>query len=111
MAVYQVPAYYQYYAVPKISNDAFLIAHITDWEKYNLLEGEANLFFEETFTGQTLIDTRHASDTLKISLGKDKNVGISRENLKDFTTRQFIGSKKEEIKSWRPPYATTKARK
>jgi hypothetical protein len=100
MAVYQVPAYYQYYSVPKINSDAFLIANITDWEKYNLLEGEANIFFEETYMGKSLIDVRFASDTLQVSLGKDKNVSVSRKNLKDFTTRQFIGSKKEETKSW-----------
>ncbi len=100
MAVYQTPAYYQYYSVPKIASDAFLIANITGWEKYNLLEGEANIFFEETYIGKSLIDIRFASDTLQISLGKDKNVSASRKNLKDFTTRQFIGSKKEETKSW-----------
>lgn len=100
MAVYQVPAYYQYYSVPKINSDAFLIANITDWEKYNLLEGEANIFFEETYIGKSLIDVRFASDTLQVSLGKDKNVSVSRKNLKDFTTRQFLGSKKEETKSW-----------
>jgi hypothetical protein len=109
MAVYQVPAYYQYYAVPKVSTDAFLIAHITGWEQYNLLEGEANLFFEDTFTGKTLIDARYATDTLQISLGKDKNIGISRENLKDFTTRQFIGSKKEEARSWKTTVRNNKS--
>ncbi|MGQ7868093.1 mucoidy inhibitor MuiA family protein [Sunxiuqinia sp. sy24] len=100
MAVYQVPALYQYYSVPKISRDAFLIANFTNWEKYSLLEGEANIFFEDTYIGKSLIDVRFATDTLQISLGKDKNVNVSRENQKDYTTRQFIGSKKEEIKSW-----------
>ncbi len=109
MAVYQVPAYYQYYSVPKINSDAFLIANITDWEKYNLLEGEANIFFEETYIGKSLIDVRFASDTLQVSLGKDKNVSVSRESLKDFTTRQFIGSKKEETKSWRTTLRNNKS--
>ena len=35
-----------------------LIARITDWEKYNLLEGEANMFFEDTYVGKTLLDVR-----------------------------------------------------
>ena len=72
MATYRVPAFYQYYAVPKVSSDAFLIAHITGWEQYNLLEGEANLFFEDTFTGKTLIDARYASDTLRFHRGRIK---------------------------------------
>ena len=97
---YELPAYFQYYAVPKINNNAYLIANIRDWEKYNLLEGEANIFFEETYVGKTLLDVRYANDTLKISLGRDKKVSVKREKLKDFTTKQFIGSKKEETRAY-----------
>ncbi|GAA4810840.1 mucoidy inhibitor MuiA family protein [Litoribaculum gwangyangense] len=100
MANYKLPAEYKYICVPKIDKDAFLIANISDWEKYNLLEGEANLFFEETYVGKTLLDIRYASDTLEISLGRDKNVSVKREKLKNFTTKQFIGSKKEETRAW-----------
>lgn len=100
MANYDLPATYKYYSVPKINNDAFLIANISDWEKYNLLEGEANIFFEDTYVGKTLLDIRYATDTLQISLGRDKNVSVKREKVKDFTTKQFIGNKKEETKAW-----------
>lgn len=101
MEVYELPASFQYFCVPKIDQTAFLIAHVVDWEKYNLLEGEANIFFEDTYVGKTLLDTRAASDTLQISLGQDKNVMVSREKQKDFTTKQFIGNKKEETRSWK----------
>ncbi|WP_319503663.1 mucoidy inhibitor MuiA family protein [uncultured Draconibacterium sp.] len=109
MVVYQVPAFFQYYTVPKIEKEAYLIANITDWEKYNLLEGEANIFFEGTFVGKSLLDVRFASDTLQLSLGKDKNVTVNREKEKDFETRQFIGSKKEESKSWRTTIKNNKS--
>lgn len=109
MVVYQVPAFFQYYSVPKIEKEAYLIANITDWEKYNLLEGEANIFFEETFVGKSLLDVRFASDTLQLSLGKDKNVIVNREKEKDFETRQFIGSKKEESKSWKTTIKNNKS--
>jgi len=98
---HDLPAMYQYYCVPKIEKDAFLIAKIVDWEKYNLLEGEANVFFEETYVGKTLLDVRYASDTLEISLGRDKKVSVNREKIKDFTTKQFIGNKKEETRTWK----------
>jgi hypothetical protein len=101
MAVYELPATYQYFCIPKINQDAFLMANIIEWEKYKLLEGEANIFFEGTFVGKTLLDIQNASDTLQISMGSDKNVSIKREKLKDFTTRQFMGSKKEEARAWR----------
>jgi len=101
MAVYELPASYQYFCIPKINEDAFLMANVNNWEKYQLLEGEANIFFEGTFVGKTLLDIQNASDTLQISMGSDKNVSVKREKLKDFTTRQFIGSKKEEARAWK----------
>ena len=101
MEFYNLPAFYQYYCVPKIDKDAFLIANIVDWEKYNLLEGEANIFFEDTYVGKTLLDVRYASDTLQISLGRDKKVSVNREKIKDFTDKQFIGNKKEETRAWK----------
>jgi hypothetical protein len=97
---YSLPAIYQYYCTPKIDKSAFLLAKIIDWEKYNLLEGEANVFFEDTYTGKTLLDVRYMSDTLTVSLGKDKSVSINREIQKQFTTKQFLGTKKEETRSW-----------
>jgi hypothetical protein len=100
MEVYNLPAFYQYYCIPKIDKNVFLIAGITDWEKYNLLEGEANIFFENKYIGKTLLDVRNASDTLSISLGQDKNISVNREKLKDYTTKQFIGSNKVETRAW-----------
>jgi hypothetical protein len=97
---YSIPTKYQYYSTPKVEKSAFLLAEIVNWEQYNLLEGEANIFFEGTYTGKTLIDTRYLSDTLSISLGKDKSVAIDRQIQKQFTTKRFLGSKKEEIKTW-----------
>ena len=78
----------------------FLIANVSNWEQYNLLEGEANLFFEGTYVGKTLLDVRYAADTLQISLGRDKNISVKREKIKEFSTKKFIRSKKKESRGW-----------
>lgn len=109
MAVYQVAVEYQYFCIPKIDKNAFLIANIVDWEKYNLLEGEANIFFEGTYVGKSLLDVRYASDTLKLSLGSDKNVSVNREKIKDHSTKQFIGAKKEETRAWKTTVKNNKS--
>lgn len=101
LLTYEIPADYNYYCVPKIDKGAFLMATIPNWEMYNLLDGEANVFFENTYIGSTLLDTRTAEDTLKLSLGIDRSISIKREKLKDYTTKQFIGSNKEETRSWK----------
>lgn len=98
---YELPADYEYFAIPKISKDAFLLANITDWEKYNLLEGEANIFFENTYIGKTILDTRYVSDTLNISLGRDKSILVSREKGRDYNSKKFLGTKKEDTREWK----------
>jgi len=101
MAAYELNSNYQYYCVPKIDTDAFLVAQVSNWEQYNLLEGEANIFFEDTYIGKTLLDVRYANDTLDISLGRDKQVMVARKEVDNFTSKQFIGNKKQERKAWK----------
>lgn len=93
-------AIYQYFVAPKLSTDVFLTARITDWNKYNFLSGEANLFFEGTFIGKSLIDTHATADTLNLSLGTDKNIVVTRTLQKDLTGKQGFGSNKKETRDW-----------
>jgi len=95
-----VKAGFQYSVAPKISTDVFLTAQITDWNKYNFLSGEANLFFEGTYIGKSLIDTHSVADTLKLSMGTDKNIVVSRTLEKDLSEKQIFGSNKKETKNW-----------
>jgi uncharacterized protein (TIGR02231 family) len=111
MVRYDLPAEYQYYSVPKIQNEAFLLANITNWQQYHLLEGEANIFFENTFVGKTILDARYASDTLEISLGIDKNVQVKREKTSDYSSKKFVGTKKEELREYRISVRNNKADK
>ncbi len=97
---YQIPAEYQYVAVPKLENDAFLEALLSDWEQYHLLSGEASLFFENTFVGKSFIDVENISDTLSISLGRDENVVILRNKQEQFSAKNFVGNKKVETIAW-----------
>jgi len=109
MNVYSVPAEYKYLCIPKVDPQAYLQASIVNWEKLSLLEGEANLFFEDTYRGKSILGVKYASDTLSISLGPDKNVSVHREKIKDYTTRQFIGNKKQESRTWKTTIKNNKA--
>ena len=109
MVTYELPALYQYFAVPKVSNTAYLIAGITNWEQYQLLEGEANVFFEQTFVGKSLLDVRYSTDTLEISLGRDKMVTIEREKESDFTEKSFLGNKKTASRLWKTTIKNNKS--
>ena len=94
---YQVPATYQFYAVPKLDKEVFLLAQIADWEKLNLLPGEANIIFEGTYIGKSFIDPSSTQDTLNLTMGRDKRVVVKREKLMDFSSVKFLGSNKKQI--------------
>lgn len=94
---YSVPSVYKYYAVPCLDKDAYLLGEIPDWEKLNLLPGEANIIFEGTYIGRSHIDPGSTLDTLNLTLGKDKRVVVKREKVVDYSSVKFLGSSKRQI--------------
>lgn len=97
---YELPADYQYYAAPKYDCHVYLTARVTDWQKYSLLPGEVNLFFDGAYVGKSNLQTQTASDTLVFSLGRDKGLTIERIREEDYRDRHFFGSKIEQRIGW-----------
>lgn len=93
---YVVPATYQFYSVPKLDKEVFLLAQIADWEKLSLLPGEANIIFEGTYIGKSFIDPASTQDTLNLTMGRDKRVVVKREKLMDYSSVKFLGSNKRQ---------------
>jgi uncharacterized protein (TIGR02231 family) len=95
---YDLPASYKYFAVPKLDKDAFLLGQVTGWDELNMISGNANIYFEGTYVGESFLDMQNTKDTLDLSLGRDNKVIIERKRLKEFTKKSFIGlNKKEEF--------------
>lgn len=93
----QLPATYRHYSAPKIEESAFLMAEITDYSKYNLLRGEANIIFEGMYIGKTVIDPSQTADTLSLSMGRDKKISIEREKVIEKSGTKFLSSRKEQV--------------
>ncbi len=91
---FKIPATYQYFAAPIINENVFLTASIKDWAQYSLLPGEANIYFEGSFSGKTFIDPLATTEELTVSLGVDPNVAVEREQLDNFKATSFIGSQR-----------------
>jgi uncharacterized protein (TIGR02231 family) len=92
----KLPASYKYYAAPKVDKDAFLLAEINDYSKYNLLPGEANIIFEGMYVGKTAINPNQTADTLNLSMGRDKKITVKREKIADKSGTKFLSSYKEQ---------------
>ncbi len=93
----KLPASYRYYAAPRVEKEAFLMAQINDYSKFNLLQGEANIIFEGMYVGKTFINPNQTTDTLSLSMGRDKKISIKREKVADKSGTKFLSSKKEQI--------------
>lgn len=89
---YDLDAKFKYHAVPKINHGVFLLAEIANWGKYNLLPGTANIFFQNTYIGQSQINSTVTADTLLLSLGRDESIKIQRERTNYFEESKFLGS-------------------
>ena len=92
----KLPATYKYYAAPRVDKEAFLLAEINEYSKYNLLPGEANIIFEGLYVGKTIINPNQTSDTLNLSMGRDKKISIKREKVVDKSGTKFLSSYKEQ---------------
>ncbi|WP_179018872.1 DUF4139 domain-containing protein [Winogradskyella forsetii] len=91
---FSVPATYNYFAAPVLNENVFLTAKIGNWEQYNLLPAEANVYFEGSYSGKTNINPSATTDSLTVSLGVDPNIVVKRTQLNDFKKTTFIGSNK-----------------
>jgi uncharacterized protein (TIGR02231 family) len=102
-------AEYTYLTIPKLDNDAFLRADVTDWMEHNLLPGESNIFFKGTFVGKSFIDPAITEDTLHLSLGRDQSVVVKREQIKDYCKTTSLGLKKKTSKGYEITVQNTKS--
>ena len=91
---FSVPANYNYFAAPVLNENVFLTAKVGNWEQYNLLPAEANVYFEGSYSGKTNINPGATTDSLTISLGVDPNIVVKRTQRNDFKKTTFIGNNK-----------------
>lgn len=94
------PTEYQYYCVPKLDKNAFLIAKITDWEESDITTGSANLYFEGTYLGKSQLNLNAVKDTIFLSLGRDKNIKVERLKLEMESSKNALGNKITDETGW-----------
>jgi uncharacterized protein (TIGR02231 family) len=99
LSISNIAALYRYSAAPKLDKHAYVTATVSANEIGTLPAGEANVYFDGTFIGKTILQPA-TNDSIRISLGRDKRIQIQRVQLSDFSTRSISGSTKREINSW-----------
>ena len=105
----EISANYINFAAPRIDKDAFLVAKVSNWDELNLVPGNANIYFDGTFVGESYVDPNNLTDTLELSLGRDKNMVITRVKQKDKTKEKIIGDEKVKTVSYEITVRNTKS--
>jgi hypothetical protein len=100
ISTYEMPAMYEYHAVPKLDPSVYLVAQISGWEKLNLLNGESNLYFDGTFIGKSYVDVNSTKDTLSFSLGKDRKLVVERKQSEENTKTRAVGNRTKYEVQW-----------
>ncbi|MCR5455276.1 MAG: mucoidy inhibitor MuiA family protein, partial [Bacteroidales bacterium] len=100
MLVYNINAICQYTATPRYSKDVYFVAQIPECYKYSLLQGTANLYLNNIYQGETDITPDNTRDTLELSIGRDKSISVSRKEIKNSTSKSFIGGTYRVVKTF-----------
>ena len=91
---FEIPAEFTYFAAPVLNENVFLTAKFGNWQRYNLLPGDVNVYFNDSFSGVTAINPYSTADSLSISLGIDPYIVVNRKAKTNFKTSNFTGSHK-----------------
>lgn len=97
---YTINAEYTYYSIPKLSDETYLVATLTGYEKYNLLPGQATVTFNNTFIGKTRINPNTADSLFTVTLATDPRVSVKREKQKQFCETKHVGNNTTTTESY-----------
>lgn len=95
-----VESVYKYHTVPKLNNQVFLMAFVKNWQKLNLISGEANIYFEDNYIGKTSIVSNYVKDEFPISLGVDERIVVKRMKIEDKTSEKTLSSNRVQTESF-----------
>ncbi|MCR4964502.1 MAG: DUF4139 domain-containing protein [Bacteroidales bacterium] len=89
---YNIKAEYKYYSIPKLSDETYLIATLSDYEQYNLLPGNATVTFDNTYVGKTFLRSNSTDEHITLTLTTDPRISVKREKQSNFCSTKHVGS-------------------
>ena len=109
MLTYRVDADYRFCCLPRSSQDVFLMADLKDFSQYSLLKGNAYIYLDNAYQGECEIAPDFAADTFSITIGRDKDIAVNRQAVKEYTTKKIIGSTVKIVKCFEITVKNNKA--
>jgi uncharacterized protein (TIGR02231 family) len=86
-----------YVSVPRLAEEAYLRAKITNTSQYILLPGQASIFHEGDFVGSTWLETVVPNQEFEAQLGVDDRVKVERELTTREISKTLIGNTRKNV--------------
>jgi uncharacterized protein (TIGR02231 family) len=86
-----------YVTIPKIAEEAYLRARITNTSDSILLPGPANIFHEDDFVGTTSLETVVPTEEFEVQLGVDDRIKVERKLSRRDTGKNLIGNTRRTL--------------
>lgn len=91
IARFELDATLDHLAVPVLAPEAYLRATVTNSSKLLLLPGQARVFHDGQFVGETQLETVAAGEEFELQLGVDDQIRVQRELRRRNTSKAVIG--------------------
>jgi len=85
-------AEYLYRCAPRKEEQVYLIAKVKDWEKLNLMDGEATIYNNDIYLGKTYIKPSDIDEELELPLGVVDNVFIKHKLKNEYSSKKMLGN-------------------
>ncbi|MGI4873701.1 MAG: DUF4139 domain-containing protein [Janthinobacterium lividum] len=83
----------EYLAIPRLSEHVFLQAKVSGWQGLQL-PGQARVYHQGTYVGNTELDERAYNDSLEVALGHDEQLVVGRAKLEDLSSNAGLGGRR-----------------
>jgi uncharacterized protein (TIGR02231 family) len=104
----EISSLFEFTAIPKLDRNAFLMAKIFNWEDLNLMQAQANIFFDGTYLGKTFINPTETNDTIQLNVGRDNGIVMERKLLKEKSKEKTLQGEKISTKTYQITIRNTK---
>jgi uncharacterized protein (TIGR02231 family) len=91
IARFELDASLDHLAIPVLAAEAYLRATVTNDSKLLLLPGQARIFHDGQFVGETALETVAAGEEFELQLGVDDQIRVERELRRRSTSKAVIG--------------------
>jgi uncharacterized protein (TIGR02231 family) len=91
--LFEFAARFHYSSVPKLNPLAYLKAQVTNTTEYPLLEGPANVYFDNSFVATAQMQLVAPGEEFWTSLGIDEAIKIKRKFIKKYQSQEGVFTK------------------